>query len=88
MKQINNNQFTALNQLENHFTEWNNANETIPSNSRYVLATNGKYWFPAYYNHICNEWNTPFEFNKYPEPIVITHWTDIYCLDSHMDYLP
>lgn len=88
MKQIDINDFTGLNKEANDFTNWNNANETIPNNSRYVLVTNGDYWFPAYYNHVINDWETSFKFNKYAEVTVITHWTDIYCLKSHMDYLP
>ena len=78
MKQINNNEFIGLNTLENDFQNWNNANEIIPNDDRYVLATDGEFWFPATYNHTINEWESPFEFSKNPEPVVITHWTDIY----------
>lgn len=93
MKQINANEFIGLNTLDNNFKNWNKANEVIPTReidgiSRTVLATDGKYWFPAQYNYMRNEWESEFEHNKYLESLVVTYWTDIYCLTSHMEYTP
>lgn len=93
MKQSDINEFIGLNKEENDFKNWNKANEVIPNRlidgrSRTVLATDGEYWFPATYNYMIDEWESPFEFVKYPEPLVITHWTDIYCLKSHIEYTP